>query len=371
MRLPAVLLLAATLLFWGFYDRFERAAPVLLNAPSLTEASRVRGDCQENDGRFILSVPSPKKTARLNIRMPGAAEYEQLRIRGRIKVEGIQVGKYRWSCARMLLAQYDADNKWLPGHHTLKAEKGTHDWELHENVFDILPETEHVDVVLQQIGLSGVAAFDQLVVEPVRLRPSFIWWRSLFSILWLGMGLLFFRRCRLDRRKLRILILLNAIAILTGSIMPEKWIEGVTDGLKQVASKTVPKTDEGSRKPAGKPSPVHDRESKAIDLFNTAVGTVHQAGHFLLFACLCFLTYMCALLEQQHRAYFLKVAFDLLLFACITESLQYLTLDRTPGITDWMTDVYGMLSAFLLFVLVLGIQQVFRKFEKGKMCFGI
>ncbi len=356
MRLPAVVLLVATLLFWGLYDRFESAGPVLLDAPSLSGASRIRGDCQEKDGHFVLSVPTPEKTARLNIRVSGATEYERLRISGRIKVNGVREGKYRWSCARLLLAQYDAKENWLRGHHTLKAERGTHDWEMHDNIFDLLPEMEHVDVVMQQIGLSGTAEFDQLIVEPVRLKASFHWWRALFSVLWLGMAVLFFRRCRLDRRKLRILILLNALAILAGALMPEEWIEGVTDGLKGKASVSV--SNEGTKQPKNK-QPALIRELRSIDLFNDTVGTVHQAGHFLLFASLCFLTYICALLERKHRAYFFKVAFDLLLFSCITESLQFLTMDRKPGVTDWLTDIYGMLAAFTLFLIVLGARRIF------------
>jgi VanZ family protein len=46
------------------------------------------------------------------------------------------------------------------------------------------------------------------------------------------------------------------------------------------------------------------------------------------------------------------VALDILLFAAITESLQFLTMDRTPGIKDWFVDFYGMLTALLLFVVL-------------------
>ena len=43
----------------------------------------------------------------------------------------------------------------------------------------------------------------------------------------------------------------------------------------------------------------------------------------------------------------------MLLFAGITESLQYLTLDRTPGLLDWFIDLYGMAVAFACFLMVL------------------
>ena len=82
------------------------------------------------------------------------------------------------------------------------------------------------------------------------------------------------------------------------------------------------------------------------------VGSAHHIGHFGLFASLCFLVYCSAALERQNPIYFLKVGLDILLFAAITEALQYLTLDRTAGILDLRTDLYGMASALLLFLAV-------------------
>ena len=159
------------------------------------------------------------------------------------------------------------------------------------------------------------------------------------------MGILFFRRCRMDRRKLRVLILMNALAILSGTLMPEKYIEQITDGLTHSISTMVSEPSETNGLKVDKP----EQSNHQVDLFNAAVGSLHKTGHFLLFASLCFLVYISATLEKQGGFYFIKVGFDLLLFATITESLQYLTVDRTPGITDWLTDVYGMLAALVLF----------------------
>lgn len=79
---------------------------------------------------------------------------------------------------------------------------------------------------------------------------------------------------------------------------------------------------------------------------------MNGTGHFLLFASLCFLVYWSAALERQHRSYYFKVALDILLFAAITESLQFLTMDRMPRITDWFVDFYGMLTALILFMVL-------------------
>ena len=42
----------------------------------------------------------------------------------------------------------------------------------------------------------------------------------------------------------------------------------------------------------------------------------------------------------------------------MTESLQYLTLDRTPGIRDWLVDVCGMAVAFVCFLTGLVVYRL-------------
>jgi hypothetical protein len=354
MRLPAVFLVAATLLFWGFYDRYELAGPILLNSPSLADGSSVRGDCTETNGHFILRVPESGKTASMNFRIPNSTDYEQIRVRARIKVEDVVEGKFSWRCARLLLTQYDQANKWIPGKHGLVSERDSKDWEFHEDVFELDPTAEHSDVVIQQAGVFGTAEFDGIVAEPVRLRASFVWWRIIVSSFWIFMGLVYFKRCRLDRRKLRVLILLNALAIITGALMPGEWIEDTTEWLKTTAKETIQKPVEplDSFQSLEKSPEIIAQDTARIDQFNEMMGGAHQAGHFALFASLCFLVYCSAALERQHPVYYAKVAFDILLFSAVTETLQHLTIDRTAGVSDWLTDVYGMFAALLIFAAV-------------------
>ncbi|MEA2068728.1 MAG: VanZ family protein, partial [Verrucomicrobiota bacterium] len=119
--------------------------------------------------------------------------------------------------------------------------------------------------------------------------------------------------------------------------------------------------------PLEKPTKKPGRESSRIDQFNEAVGGIHKAGHFALFASLCFLVYLSAALERQQSSYYFKVAFDILLFAAVTESLQHLTLDRTAGILDWRTDVYGLLTGLAVFLVIRFIPRI----GTGKGRFGV
>jgi hypothetical protein len=355
LRLPAMLLMTVTLIFWGLYERYEPAGPVLLQAPSLADATRLRGECTETNGHIKLTVLPGGKPAGINFRLPDTTHYSRIRVQGRMKLEGVIEGENPWRCARLLLVQYDVLDKWIPGHHGVVAENGTRDWAAYEDVFELDPRTEHADLVIRQAGSAGTAVFDRLVAQPVRLRSSFHWWRIIFAGAWVSMAVLYFRRCRLHRRKLHALILLNAVAIILGTMMPESWVE---DSALH-ARKEITKALEKPRSPAESGSviqPVPRSDTvEIIEQFSDKVGGLHVIGHFALFASLCFLIYLSAALEHQPRTYFFKVAFDVLLFAGITESLQYLTLDRTPGITDWFIDLYGMAAAFACFMLVLAI----------------
>jgi len=355
MRLPAILLLVATALFWGFYDRYEAAGPVLLKSPSIADATHVRGNSSETNGHFVLTVPASGKTSQVIFRMPKSGGYERIRVRGRIKVHDVVKGKYPWSRARLLLLQRDKNKKGISSPHEVVTEQGSKDWTFHEEVFELEPETAYTDLTLQQIGQSGTAEFDQLMAEPVQFRTSFIGWRIIFSSLWIFMAVLYFRRCRLHRRKLKWLILLNILAILAGTLMPGVWIQDSSEKLKQTIAKSLekPQPPKPSTQPLEKPIRKTDQQTKRIDQLNEAVGGAHSAGHFLLFASLCFLVYCSAALEQQHPTYFLKVGVDILLFATITESLQHLTIDRSAGISDLKIDLYGMAAALLLFLIVL------------------
>jgi VanZ family protein len=228
-------------------------------------------------------------------------------------------------------------------------------------------DAAYADVALQQGGTSGAAEFEQIEVQPVQVRASFVWWRIFFAILWIFTAVIYFPRCRLHRRKLRILILLNALVIISGALAPSEWIEDASEQMEAIVKRVKPpavasKSDTVKPKIAEKkPIP----ETTQIDRFNEVVGGAHRVGHFALFASLCFLVYLSAALEHQHRSYYFKVAFDILLFAAITESLQHLTLDRTAGIYDWLTDVYGMLSALVLFLVVQGLSLKYRRTKKA------
>ncbi|MBN2703693.1 MAG: VanZ family protein [Pontiellaceae bacterium] len=375
MRLPAVLLLAASLLFWGLYDRYKAIGEPFFIPITLEHATAVQGDCSEENGHFVLKVAPGGKIARVRFRAALEKDKPKLiRVRGRMKTEGVVEGENGWNCARLILVQRDAENKWIPCEHGVLSQTETQRWTRGVAVLEVQGNARFIDLQLEQIGKEGTAEFDRLIVESVQLRASYIWMRNLFAGLWVLMGTVYFFRCRLHRRRLKLFILFNAVAIVFGILMPEKWIEVTAEHVEEDAVRVVaaaeaakskstpPPINPSETKPSTNPTPAtapkekspspEQKAQKKVDEVSESLGGAHGVGHFLLFASLCFLVYWSAALERQHRSYYFKVALDILLFAAITESLQFLTMDRTPGIKDWFVDLYGMLTALLLFAIL-------------------
>lgn len=374
LRLPVLLWLMLTLLFWGSYDRYEPVSDPLLEFPDVGNAFNLRGEVSQSNGVIRLHVPAGGKTAEARFRIAENPEFSLIRLSGRIRTEEVVRGKYAWNAARLLLIQRDADNRWIPGTHGLLDEEGTVSWTPQVQEFEVFPEAAFIEVVLQQIGKQGTAWFDEISAVPVMVKTSFVWFQMLFGMVWLGLGLLYFKRCRLDRRKLRILILLNAMAILYGTLIPTVWIQKPVDHLKERLQQPMEHTVQEKKPPVSNPKPapaqtprVEKGEFKKMVMarFAGMVEQSHMIGHFALFATLCFLVYCSAALERQGRSYYFKVAFDVLLFAAATESLQYLTFDRTPGFADWLMDVFGMLTAFILFLAMRLLGSFFSKSGKA------
>jgi VanZ family protein len=371
LRVPAILLLAVTLLFWGGYDRYGSVGPALIKAPMLADAYRAKGDISESNGVITLHVPANGKRADLRFKLDRATEFSIIRVSGSIRTDHVVEGKHSWRSARILLTQRDDKGKWISVKHSLPPKQDTVPWTNQSQEFEIHPLTFSAELVIKHTGKSGTAHFKDVVAQPMEIKTSYTWFRILFVISWVLMGLLYFRRCRLNHRKLRILILLNTVAILFGTLMPGDWLENISQQLKQKTSVTFLQLAASKIESKGKPVAVSINspvivvaKSKQMEQFNPVIAGPQKIGHFVLFASLCFLVYCSAWIEKQHPVYYFKVGLDILLFAGVTESLQYLTMDRTPSVSDWIIDIFGLLTAFTLFLTIRFIAHFIPRFEK-------
>jgi len=383
MRLPALLLLLGTVLFWSIYDRYQQTDAILLKNPSLETGFLQRGDVSQTNEFFVLRVPPNGSLAQIRFHLPSAEKYDLLRVEARAKATDIVEGDRPWKCARLLLLQYNAKNKWIPtpNHQLFSKKNGSTRWEKVRKEIDVLPETDHLVLILQQIGKEGTVEFAQIRVYPVKLRSSFLWWRLFFAVAWATLAFFYLPKAHFRQRKLNLLIGLNIVAILFGVLMPADWIKQSAEWagktwaeyeLKSTSS-TPPSASPPSKKittPANPklPKPKLEKSNKARknELTTQMTEEAHAAGHFGLFTSLAFLLFLSFFLEQQKFPQYFKMFGDLLLFAAVTESLQFLTMDRTPGFYDFRLDLYGLTLGFLLFLFLFPLLCKIRQKQKNQ-----
>lgn len=372
MRLPALLLLLGTVLFWSRYDRYLQDGAILLQNPAIETSFLRRGDVTQTNEFFVLRVPSGGAVAQIRFHLPDAEKYDLLRVEARAKATDIVEGDRPWKCARLLLLQYNSKNKWIPtpDHQPFGKRDGSTRWKKIRKEIDVLPKTDHLVLILQQIGKEGTIEFGEIRVYPVKLRASFLWWRLSFAIAWAVLAFFYLPKAHFRQRKLNLLIALNIVAILFGVLMPADWIKqsAAWAGKTWTEYETTQLSTQPSAKkitkparPKKSPKPKKTGKAREYELTTQMTEEAHAAGHFGLFTSLGFLLFLSFFLEQQKVRSYLKVLGDLLLFAAVTESLQFLTLDRTPGFYDFRLDFYGILLGLLFFLLLLPLWKKLRR----------
>jgi len=371
---PVLVVLACSAAFWPAYDRYEAIGPSFIEAPTLSSAKIVRGHASETNGTFSLRV-SGGKSSIVEFALPGAERQRLLRVCGRLETTDVKVGRFSWSMARLVLVQRNAKNRWISGSHVTKALEGTQKSRRYCREFEVRPEAAGLSLALQHLGSTGQARFSALSVVPVRIRPSFGWWRGVFAMAWVATAAFYVRLA--CRRRLWWLILPNAALIVFGVLMPGDWVKDGAEYAKREVVSAVERTSsarcrapsnsvsgrpEGEVAPKGKRrDPAAERAIEQMNRFEKEVGGAHVVGHFALFASLGALALLSLRPARRGIPGVVATLVGLILFAVSTELLQYLTMDRTPGVRDAAIDVGGMALGIVFAGLWLASDRLFRK----------
>ncbi|MDF7825101.1 VanZ family protein [Pontiellaceae bacterium B12227] len=344
MRLPAILLLAASFFFWENYDPCRPYGPVLFDSAQLADAAMVEGDCSEIDSVLTLTRPPGGTVPSVVFNLPDVSSHRILRLQGRMRVKDVVPGNDDFQGARLKFVKRNKKGRPTGSDEEQIYGAGSFDWKTFRTDTYLHRRIKQVDILLTQQGQSGTVQFDSIEVRPVRLKGRTHWFKIAFGIVWVIFGVIYYPRCRLHTRKLRHLILLNVLLILVGVLLPTRFFQYGIPAIK----KMIPFVQvEGHSV-----SEPFIAAGVGFDLPAHFQLTVAQSyGHFILFGSLCFLVLLSGALEGQPKWYYFKVAFDVLLFGAVTESLQYLTPDRTVDMADLYCNAYGMLTAMVLFII--------------------
>ncbi|QBG47927.1 VanZ family protein [Verrucomicrobia bacterium S94] len=353
-RLPALIMLAATLFIWPAVDPCRPSAEPLLDYPSLAEADFVHGDCSASDGVIQINQHAAGDHPEVIFDLGNVSRYEIIRLSGYLQaapVPDIHAGH----TVALRLDQKLADERILRGSWHRMSAVGT----LKRSFFiqDYILESDAVSaqVVLSRHGSVGTASFDSIRAVPVQWSGFYPFIRWGFILTWCLLGMLYYRICRLHERPLRHLLLLNALVIIIGVMLPTRWFQygpGFLRWFSLLEMQAVPAV-----------SPAYELVSAGLgggllDHFKYIIG--RSAGHFLFFGSLSFLTFLSGALERREYRFYPRAGLDILLFGAVTESLQYFAVERTVDIQDMLCNAYGMLAAMLLF---MGVKKVWNLAE--------
>lgn len=288
----------------------------------------------------------------------------------RAKAENVQGGEQRYHLPRVVFFYRNSSGKAMYHHsHTVFSLKKDADWRQYSAIF---PQPEDVldgRLYLQNLGSEGTLHLDDLYVFPVTHRPSAPFFQVLFILLWIAA----FSICLIAFEPWKSLpgtgSLLCALAIIVGVLLPGKLLDDTIIRsvciLKQTVQRTrlpapqaptVIKTEKTPTQPSVKPAkkmPTPKKPTpKTESPTDIIVRNTHAYGHFSLFLMLAMLSILTWAPSTKPIRLMGPVLAGLALFAASTEVLQFITPDRKAGLSDLITDCYGILLAIVLMILV-------------------
>jgi hypothetical protein len=239
-----------------------------------------------------------------------------LKFCGKMRSEKIIRGEEEWHTARFLVCfTKEGEEQWdIP--HVAGGLTGTSDWKEFIKTFPVPAFAEEAHVVIENKGESGAVWCDDILLMPVKLNTRHLLYKNIFfifsTVIGVVLSLVVIITFRLWKRGGWIPLAIAAVIII-GVVCSNSY-------LKMLAN-----------------------------MFNIESVHLKSFGHFLLF----FIFGVVSICQLGTRVpvrttkslfppYSFPVFAGLVLFASLTESLQFFTLDRTPSFFDLLIDTTGL-----------------------------
>jgi len=242
-------------------------------------------------------------------------KYSFLEFRGKMRTENIVVGENEWNAARFLVYFTDIDGKgrWDYPHEAVRL-LGSHPWQEYSKIFPVPGFAVTANVFVQNNSKSGTIWCDEISLRPLYLNSAYFFYKNGLSVSGILLGIFLIFATEVWKNGRRIIFVLLATIIL-GVVCSNVYLEMLAKNL-------------------------------SIDLF-----AVKKIGHFILFSLLGFLSirWLNERLQTHSRpavglTHAILTLCGLLIFAAITEFIQFLTIDRDPSIIDFLIDMIGILA---------------------------
>lgn len=255
-----------------------------------------------------------------------------VRLSGAMKIKNVSKGDKVWKAARIIFVAVDSQGRSMYNvPHVLVMHNGTTDWKTYSKIFVAVSHAARYYVEMQLVNVKGVSWVKDLSLRPVKESLSYRAFQSVVAILWLVVTfwiLAPYWRVIFSSKK-NILIFLMLIAALFASLASTDLKHGFIESLKLF----LPWVEDEER--------------------------FFRLGHYLAYT-----TISVAIFWKVKSSRAIIMFFSLLIiFSMATEILQYLVDGRTPRISDFLVDVSGVVSGFLVSYMLSPLMRTSLKQE--------
>lgn len=345
IRIGAVVVLIGLTIGWfNLVPRFERSGDELLRNGRFERALEgwtVQGPADAvsvADGTVTLALDVPGRSIWMSQTLTPGPEQRALGLSVEVATEGVAAGPKPWQRAQVSLRGRILQGKprWN-GHISPVMISGDHPWRRYYGAFVLPAGVDEVVVRMALAKSTGVMRIRNVSVFPVRRAPAFRIGADALLAAWVMAAALFLLPLVRGVRSpgARILVALVAITILVATLIPaslkDEIFRPVKEALKVVLNLLPALTPEIHR------------------VLTVSIENLDAYGHALLF----FVAALAVRFFRPDDRGIVQYGY-LLLFAAISETLQYFTQSRTPSFGDLSSDVAGITLAFLLHWLVAG-----------------
>ncbi len=381
----AVLTVSVMALFFSIYEPWQPIGPELIpdggfSTPAATNLWSGWNELTQivPDGGFggspgvMLNTEGPRHGP-LYFTVRELTGFPALRVVLRATAKDIVRGEKYYYVPRAVLVYYNATEKDITSrHHDLMELHKNSGWRKYKGFFPAPDGAVCARLHVQNLGVAGVMQIDDVSIVPVRERFDAPWWKLFFGTLWTtAFGLCLFAM-RPWVRRYGFLIMMTLALIMTGIVLPGKFlddsIEKYTHAARSLRPETVvpappAKTVKASPEQPATPKAPKPKENPIIVLPGINIGRVHAIGHFALFSLLAFLSALSWISAPYSLRRAAAVFAGLAFFAAATEVLQFIPPDRSAGLSDLSIDVFGMAGAVVLILLLRGAQRLITRYK--------
>lgn len=348
--LALLLLCLGTIALFNNFERYLVIGPELLTDNRFQDklqqwqySSPGTSVPQPGSGIAVLQSENPDDIISLTQTISKVDFFKLLRLSCELKTSNIPLHEGGWNVARVVLVSNNREGEPVYSrHHMLVALSGKHNWEYHEGVFPVYPDSASVNLSVQIAQSTGTLWVKNLSLRPLAAKRSFRKYRSIALTLWALAGIWIIAPMVKSAfgNAQRTLVLALALAVAVGVLMPESVKEHIGNTLfPSLAHVTGGMVTDGT--------------FQFLPLLRTP--DIYKVGHFFLFALL-------AAVALYRRPYALSHSGTfacLILFALITEVLQLFIPGRTALLSDVFVDSAGM-------VVGLALQRILLSFTRSR-----